>query len=87
MFFCFFFCKDNWCIFILLLLKGKNTGSLGCWRFKVACRDILRAEFAHWSQQSLIYEQAKQHRGSELCYGIQIIQGSQYLRRAERLFV
>lgn len=24
----------------------------------MACRDILRAEFSHWLQQSLIYEQA-----------------------------
>lgn len=44
-------------------------------------------QFPHWLQQSLIYGQAEQHKGSELCSGIQIIPGSQYLRRAKRLFV
>lgn len=53
----------------------------------MACGDILRAELSHWLQQSLINEQAKQRRGLQICFGIQIIQGSQYLRRAKRVFV
>lgn len=70
-------CKDNWRIFSVQLLRGNSAGSLGRFGgYKVACRDMLRAEFAHRVQRSLIYEQAKQHRGSELCFGIQIIQGS-----------
>lgn len=28
-FFFFFFCKDNWCIFLLQLPRGNNTGHLG----------------------------------------------------------
>lgn len=78
----FFLRKDNCYTFTPACSHGGTTaaGHLGIGGFKVACGDILRAGFSHWTQakKSLIYEQAEQRRrlwAFSAFFGVQIITG------------